>query len=284
MGGDRSPVAPLPRRGVRVALLLALLVAGLSASVLVELGGSTPRGGSGAVEVASDVSAELSQAAATAPPRVPADGMPPAVSSAGGGDGGDDPGGSAEMHFALGRDLARRNVADAPGASKQGLEQARAEFAAALRLGYGDRAAAQRLLAQTYASLAHDWASTSEEKRLYDQGQREARREVVALSPADADARYEYAVLLEDRRLRIEELGEAIRRAPRDPRPRRALGEDLLEEGEPEEGARQLVEAAELFDREQLELHGPTIRHLLRYHGREQEEERVREWMEKVGL
>ena len=191
---------------------------------------------------------------------------------------------AAEARFALGRDLATRNGIDAPGASKEGLQRAESELVSALGLGYGDAAAAQRLLAQTYGALAHEWAASGEEKRVYEERELEARRAIVALAPDNAEARYEYAILVEDRRERIQELGEAVRRAPRDPRPRRTLGEDLLEQGDTEEGARQLVEAAELFDREELEYHGPTILHLLRQHGREEEEERVRQRMETLGL
>ena len=176
---------------------------------------------------------------------------------------------AAEARFALGRDLATRNGIDAPGASKEGLQRAESELVSALGLGYGDAAAAQRLLAQTYGALAHEWAASGEEKRVYEERELEARRAIVALAPDNAEARYEYAILVEDRR---------------EPRPRRTLGEDLLEQGDTEEGARQLVEAAELFDREELEYHGPTILHLLRQHGREEEEERVRQRMETLGL
>ncbi len=262
------------RRWLRLALVLAsIFAAGASAWILIDLGGSAPprAGAEGAVDAGRGDTR--------------ANGAPPVPGSVEPGDVGERPEeGSAVTHFALGADLARRNAVDAPGASKEGLQRAEAELAAALRLGHRDRPAAQRLLAQTYAALAHEWASTAEEQRAYQERERDARREIAAQSPADADARYRYAILLEDRRLRIRELAEAVRLAPRDPRSRRALGEDLLEEGKVEDGARQLVEAAELFDREELEFHGPTIMHLLRYHGREQDEERVRDRMERLGL
>ena len=281
-----SPVDPWLR--LSLPLALASIVAGAIVAVLADLGGPTsPRRTQGAAEASREDPSERGDATARAPAPVPEDAVegPPSIASAGAGDGGDGQSGDqAESHFALGRDLATRNVADAPGASKEGLRRAEAELVSALGLGYRDPAAAQRLLAQTYGALAHEWAASGEEKRVYEQREREARRAIVALAPGDAEARYEYAILLEDRRQRIQELAEVVRRAPSDPRPRRALGEDLLELGDTEEGARQLVEAGELFDREDLEYHGPTILHLLRQYGREEEEERVRQRMETLGL
>lgn len=191
--------------------------------------------------------------------------------------------GTAEEHLALARRLLEQNRADAAGASREGMLRAEAEVQAALRMGPADLASARRLLADVNGALASDWADTDPEKRGHLQREREALRGLLEVAPGDGLARYRYAMLLEERGPRIEELTRAARLAPRDHRPRRALGEDLLEVGREDEGARLLVEAAELCDPEDLGHQGPDIVHLLHSYGREEEEARVRERMEKLG-
>jgi hypothetical protein len=133
------------------------------------------------------------------------------------------------------------------------------------------------------ATLEREWSATPEEKRGPRACEREARRQVAELAPGDGRARFAWALLLDETEVRVEELREAVRLAPTDPRPRHALGEDLIELGRVEEGARRLVEAAERYRPDDLAEHGPDIVHLLRANGREEEERRVREAMEGAG-
>jgi hypothetical protein len=190
--------------------------------------------------------------------------------------------GSAGEHLALARRLLEANRADAPGATREGLLQAEAEVQAALGMG-ADLAAARRLLADVNGALARDWAPLEHEQRAFRQREREALRGLLEVRPDDGEARYRYAMLLDDRGWRVEELRKAVRAAPRDYRPHRALGEDLLELGRVDEGARMLLDAADLCSQEELGHQGPDIVHLLRLHGREEEEARLRERMERLG-
>jgi len=191
--------------------------------------------------------------------------------------------GSAEEHMALARRLLEANRADAAGATREGLLQAEAEVQAALGLGLPDLSGARRLLADVNGALARDWAAADHERRAYQQREREALRALLEVRPDDGEARYRYAILLDDRGRRVEELRRAVRASPRDYRPHRALGEDLLELGRSDEGARLLLDAAELCSQEELGHQGPDIVHLLRLHGREEEEARLRERMERLG-
>jgi hypothetical protein len=84
--------------------------------------------------------------------------------------------------------------------------------------------------------------------------------------------------------VRIQALRDAARRAPRDGEARRALGVELIESGEVDEGARLLVEATRLLDRDALEEHGVPMLRLLHANAREEEEALVRERIEELGL
>jgi len=185
--------------------------------------------------------------------------------------------------MALARRLLEENRADAPGATREGLLRAEAEVRTALDQGFPDLASARRLLADVNGTLAREWVPLEHERRAHLQRERVALQGLLELAPADGHVRHRFAMLIEDRAWRIEELARAVRDAPRDHRPRLALGEDLLEVGRAEEGAQLLLEAAELCSREDLGVHGPDIVHLLRLHGREEEEARLRERMERLG-
>jgi hypothetical protein len=190
----------------------------------------------------------------------------------------------AASHFAAGAELAERNASGEDGATKEGLLRARAELLEALRLGHPVPISIHRMLAKVNGALAQDWSPMIEERTVHEDAQRAALREVVALAPGDAGARLAYALALPDPAPRIRELREAARLAPRDGEIRRVLGETLMEAGDEDEGARQLVEAARLLSREALEEHGVPMLRLLHAHSREEEEARVRERIEQLGL
>jgi hypothetical protein len=156
-----------------------------------------------------------------------------------------------------------------------------AELEAAVARGVRDRGTYRRLAA-TVASLAEDWAVSEAERRALRDRERVAWRGLLAAEPDDAEAHLRLALLTTEPERRVAGLSEAARRAPRDPRPRRALGEELLERGDADAGARLLVEAAGLYDREGLASEAPDLLHLLRRHGREQEEAQVKALLESL--
>jgi hypothetical protein len=257
-----------PRRHTGLALLASAIVVGAGALLLVEDGATAthaappPAGDPGPPPVAAPEGA-LRPAAGTA-------------DHAGGGDG--------DARLAAGEELAARNAPGAAGASREGLLRAQGELAAALRLGCARPARAQRLLASTWSALAQEWAESVEERREYEERARDALCEVVALAPGDAAARLAYAVAIPERPLRIRELREAVRLAPGDGEIRRVLGVELVEGGDVEEGARQLVEASRLLGRDDLEEHGVAMLRLLHANAREDEEAQVRARLEQLGL
>jgi hypothetical protein len=189
-----------------------------------------------------------------------------------------------EEHLARGRRLVEANGAGVAGASREGLLEAERDLRAAIDGGAQDGAEAHRLLARTYAALAQDWADGPQERDRWEARRREILRAAVDADGADAKARYEYALTLPDRAERIEQLEASVKLDPADAVARRALAEDLLESDREEEGARQLVEAVMLSDRAALEEHGQALMYLLRSHGREADEQRVRERMQELGI
>jgi surface antigen len=191
--------------------------------------------------------------------------------------------GTPEEHLAQASRLLGAHGTDGPGATKEGLLRAEAEVQAALRLGPVDPASAWRLLADVNGALASGFASAGLEEQGHRRRERAALRALLASAPGDGEARWRYATLVEDRDLRVEALTRAARLAPNDYRPRRALGEEWLAAGREDEGARLLVEAAERCTAEELGHQGPDIARLLRLHGREAEEARVRERLERLG-
>jgi hypothetical protein len=191
--------------------------------------------------------------------------------------------GTAAEHLERARHLLERSRADTAGAGREALLQAEAEVEAALCVGPADLASAWRLLAEVSGELASGWAADDRERQGFLLLERQALHGLLEATPGDGEARYRYAMLIADRGRRIEELTRAARQLPRDPRPRRALGEELLEAGREDEGIRLLVEAAEVCSPEELGHQGPDIVRLLRLYGREEEEARLRERLEHLG-
>ena len=155
------------------------------------------------------------------------------------------------------------------------------EVLEAFRLGASEIPGAWRVLADVY-DANREWAQDSNGRAEYRRKEREALARALEGAPNDGEARYRYAMLLDDRGARVRELARAVRDNPNAIEPRRWLGEDLLVSGKVEEGARPLVETAQLCSPRELNVYGPSIAVLLQNHGRAPDAAEVRARMQQA--
>jgi hypothetical protein len=175
--------------------------------------------------------------------------------------------------FGRAKKLIEANCADCAGATKEGLVQGIDAMQKALDVGYVDRAAGLRLLATAYNELAllHEKPDSVEKGEALIR-RRAVLEQLVAFSPNDPDARYEYVMTLSDPKQRILSLREILAVEPLHEDSRFGLAMTLAEQrGSEPEAVKLLTELVESSDGERALTYAKRLHSLLLQLGRKSE-------------
>lgn len=139
--------------------------------------------------------------------------------------------------FSRGKAQAEANCADCTGSSAAALEEGLAAIRRAVEMGYPDRAAAWRLLAESYGALAWAFAEPgSPEQQAAVAEQREAYERWLEVEPQNTQALYDYAFTFTDADERLAVLERLLAVDPEHGEGLFAVGQIELEKGRVEEG------------------------------------------------
>lgn len=158
---------------------------------------------------------------------------------------------SAAQHFVRGRELIEANGVDSMGSTRKGFEEGLAEVRKAIELGYPDKAAAYKLLANAYNTLALFYAKPdSEEQKRAFLLQKQALEKLLELKPDDPRIRADYARAVKDQEMETAAWRDVVASEPNDAEARWFLGVLLVHNGQIDEGMthlKKMVELANLY-------------------------------------
>lgn len=183
----------------------------------------------------------------------------------------------AAQHFVRGKKLIEHNGADSMGSTQQGFEEGIAEVRKAIELGYSDRAAAYKLLANAYNTLALFYAKPdSEEQREALLLRRDALEKLLELRPDDPRIRAEYASVIEDKEMGLAAWRDVVAEEPNDAEARLTLGVHLVQRGQIDEGMSHLRKMVELADLYRGQFYVDSAQRALNEKGKKVEAEEIR--------
>ena len=189
---------------------------------------------------------------------------------------------SAQEHFEKGKQLIESNCADCMGSTKEALKQGVTEVSKALELGYGDKVAAYKLLADAYNTLAVVYSEPgSEEEKIYSTARQDAYLRLIDLDPQNVQFKYEYAINLSDNTKQLAALQDVLKLNPKYPDAHFAIGMLLTRTGQVDEGIVELKKAMQLADTDQAKLFGRRLIDILNGLGRDAEAKQVLEDLKK---
>lgn len=191
---------------------------------------------------------------------------------------------NAEKHFQLGKKLIEVNCGDCMDATRKGLEDGIAELLKSIEMGYPDKIAVYKLIADAYNTLAFVYAvPDSKEQKEIRNKQIEIYKQILRLDPRNQGILYQYALTYEDTNDQLIALQEVLKINPDHADARFAIGILLVQKGQLEDGIKELKKAVDLADSVRLEVYGNRLVDILIQHGRKKEAEEVsKELQEKI--
>lgn len=189
---------------------------------------------------------------------------------------------SAQQQFEKGKQLIESNCADCMGSTKEALKLGVAEVSKALDMGYGNKVAAYKLLADAYNTLAvvHSEPGSQEEK-IYSAARQDAYLRLIDLDPQNAQFKYEYAINLSDNTKQLAALQDVLKLNPKYADAHFAIGMLLARTGQVDEGIVELKKAVQLADTDQSKKFGRRLIDILNGLGRDEEAKQVLEELKK---
>ncbi len=185
--------------------------------------------------------------------------------------------------FAQGQAEVEANCGECMGATRQGLEDGITKLRLALDLGYRNRAAAYRALADALGQLggAFSTSGSSQQREVLEQ-QRDAYRRLLEITPNDTAVLYEYSATLADATERRSILERILKLDPKHPDALFALGEIDLERGVVDEGLRKMRAVFERAQGEQALAFGYRLLWALQARKRDAEVAQIQSRLEEV--
>ena len=189
---------------------------------------------------------------------------------------------SAGHHFQQGRQLIESNCADCMGSTKEALKKGVAEVSRAVEMGYGDKVAAYKLLADAYNTLAVVYSEPgSQEEKAYSDARQDMYLRLLELDPQNAQFKYEYAITLNDNAKQIAALQDVLKLDPKYADAHFAIGMLLTRTGQVDEGIVELKKAVQLADVERSKMFGKRLIDILNGLGRDEEAKQIFEELKK---
>jgi tetratricopeptide (TPR) repeat protein len=189
---------------------------------------------------------------------------------------------TAERHFQRGKGLIESNCADCMGSTKKALKEGIADLNKAIDMGYSDKVAAYKLLADAYNTLAIVYSdSGSQEEKTYSEARQDTYRRLLDLDPQNAQIRYEYAMTLSDSTKQIGALRDVLKLNPNYADAHFTIGMLLIRTDQVDEGIGELKKGLQLAEPERSKVFGRRLIDILVGLGRKEEAEQVREDLKK---
>ena len=189
---------------------------------------------------------------------------------------------SAEQNFQKGKQLIDSNCADCMGSTKEALKQGIAEVNKAIEMGYRDKVAAYRLLADAYNTIAVVYSEPgSQEEKTYSDARQDMYLRLIDLDPQNAQFKYEYAINLNDSSKQMAALQDVLKLNPKYADAHFAIGMLLTRTGQVDEGIVELKKAVQLADMDQSKMFGRRLVDTLNGLGRDAEAKQILEELKK---
>jgi Tfp pilus assembly protein PilF len=171
-----------------------------------------------------------------------------------------------------GEKLVEDNCGDCIGSTGAGLQAGIAEIEKAIADGHPDRLGAYKVLAGAYNTLGHVFAApgSTEQKAALDE-RRILYEKVLALAPADVEARFLYADTLSDPGQKLEQYRKVLALQPEHADARFGLGAVLLDQGKTAEALPELRRAFAVSHGSRADFYGKRLIEALRAAGHAQE-------------